>query len=187
MNPQDIVKKLQSELDKKITHFAEEAKKLRTGRAHTSMVDNLLAPAYGSSMPLLQLATISCPEPQMIQISPFDPSTLQGIVTMIRENQSLGLNPMDDGRVIRLNIPALTTERRQQIVKQLGEKVEEEMVAIRGCRHEAMKSVDQAKKDKIIGEDEAKRLEKSVDEAMAKTKSEIDSKAKDKEKEIMTL
>ena len=146
MNPQDLIKQSDSKLQAAIQHFEAETKKLRTGRAHPSMLEGLVAEAYGQPMPLIQLATVTAPESQLLQISPFDPATLQAIVTAIRDNHSLGMNPTDDGRIIRVPIPALNEERRKQIVKQLGEKVEECMIAMRGVRRDTMTELDQAKK-----------------------------------------
>jgi ribosome recycling factor len=138
-------------------------------------------------MPLNQLATISAPEPQLLQITPFDPGNLQAISAAIRDNQSLGMNPSDDGRVVRVPVPPLTEERRQQIVKQLHEKVEECMISQRGIRRDVMTDIDEAKKDKDISEDDHKRLSKQVDELMAKYKQSVDEIAKAKETEIMTV
>ena len=187
MNPNDIVSSLKTKLSGVKTHFVDELKKLRTGRAHPSMLEGIVVMAYGSPMPLIQVATVTAPEPQLLQISPFDPSNLQAIASAIRDNQSLGLNPMDDGRVVRVPIPALTTERRQQIVKQLNEKIEEAMISARQSRHEAYDKISAMKKDKSIGDDDAKRLEKQVDEEVGQLKTEIDSLAKAKEAEIMSI
>src|SRR3990167_3364234 len=143
-----------------ISHFQEDLKKLRTGRAHPAMLDGVTVEAYGAQMPLLQLGSISTPEPQLLQITPFDPGNLQAIAAAIRDNQSLGLNPMDDGRVVRIQVPPLTEERRKDFVKVLGTKAEDCMIAMRNIRHEALKEAEQAKKDKTMGDDEYKRLEK---------------------------
>jgi ribosome recycling factor len=151
------------------------------------MVENLVATAYGTPMPLLQLATITTPEPQTLQISPFDPSNLQAIADAIRADQTLGLNPTDDGRVIRIPIPPLTTERRQQIVKQLHEKKEDCFVAMRQSRHDTLDQLRKLKSEKTIGEDELARNEKQLDEAMNTTKTDVETFAKQKEAEIMTL
>lgn len=187
MNPQDAINQAQEKCNTQIAHFNEELKKLRTGRAHPSMLDGVTAVAYGTPMPLNQLATITTPEAQLIQITPFDPSNIQAIASAIRDNASLGLNPSDDGHVVRIPIPALTTERRTQIVKQLGEKVEDSMIAIRQIRHDAIDKIDQAKKDKSIGEDDTKRYQKQVDDVMTKIKNDIDIAAKTKEAEIMKV
>ncbi len=187
MNPQDLIRQNDSKLHAAIGHFEAESKKLRTGRAHPSMLEGLVVEAYGQPMPLIQLATVTAPEPQLLQISPFDPATLQSIVTAIRDNHSLGMNPTDDGRLIRVPIPPLTEERRKQIVKQLGEKIEECMITMRGVRRDTMNELDQAKKDKDISEDDHKRLGAQVDTQMAKHKADVEALAKAKETEIMTV
>ena len=151
------------------------------------MLEGVVAEAYGTPMPLNQLATITTPEAQLIQISPFDPSNLQAIANAIRDNHSLGMNPMDDGHVVRVPIPPLTEERRRQIVKQLGEKVEECMIVQRGIRRDSMSELDAAKKDKEVSEDEHKRFAKQVDDLMTQYKNKVDVAAKAKETEIMTV
>ncbi len=187
MNPQDHVGQADDKFKQQVVHFEAELKKLRTGRAHASMLDGVMVMAYGSPMPLNQVGNVSAPEAQLLQITPFDPGNIQAIASAIRDNPSLGLNPSDDGRVVRIPVPALTTERRQQIVKQLNEKVEESLIAMRQIRHDAMDKIDAAKKDKTIGEDEAKRLMKVLDDSMAKVKTQVDALAKAKEQEILTV
>lgn len=183
----DTIGRLKEGVEKAITHLQEELKKMRTGRAHPGMLDGITAEAYGQPMPLIQLATITAPEPQLLQLTPFDPNNLQAIASAIRDNQALGLNPIDDGRIVRVPIPPLTEERRRQVAKLLGEKAEEAMISIRNVRHEAMKDLDQGKKDKSISEDEFKRLVKQVDDAMSEAKDRIDATAKAKEEEILKL
>lgn len=187
MNDKDVMTQLNSDIAKVVAHFEDELKKLRTGRAHPSMVEGIVAEAYGTPMPLVQLATITTPEPQLIQISPFDPSNIASINQAIRANESLGFNPADDGRVIRIQIPPLTEERRLQIVKQLGEKKEEALVSLRKSRHEAMDVIDKAKKDKLIGEDDAKRQQKEVDDAVNSAKNSFDAIGKAKEQDILKV
>ena len=187
MNPNQIVTDATNKFRAAEAHFTDELKKLRTGRAHPSMLDSVQIEAYGTQMPLNQAATITAPEAQLIQITPFDPNNLQAIAGAIRNNPSLGLNPTDDGRVVRVPIPALTEERRRDIAKQLGGKVEDAMISMRNIRREALDAIDKAKKDKEIGEDDAKRLEKQVDDAMAQVKNDIDATSKAKETEIMTV
>lgn len=187
MNPAQIIERTKTKLAGAAEHLQEELKKLRTGRANASMLDGVVVEAYGTSMPLNQVANVSAPEPQLLQITPFDPNNLQAIAAAIRNNQALGFNPSDDGRVVRVTIPPLTTERRQQIVKQLHEKLEECMISMRNARHDALKEIDQAKKDKTIGEDEANRLEKQVDDLMSKNKAEAESAANAKEAEILKI
>lgn len=187
MNPSQVVEEAKKKLQGAFVHFQEEIKKVRTGRAHPSMLDGLKVVAYGTEMPLNQVATVIAPEAQSLQITPFDPGNLQAIASAIRDNPSLGLNPMDDGRVVRVPIPPLTEERRREYVKVLGGKLEDAMVVMRNIRRDAMEAIDIAKKDKQIGEDDAKRLEKQVDEAMAKAKADAENAAKTKETEIMTV
>ncbi len=184
---QDVVKELNTQIEKLKEHFRGELTKLRTGRAHPSMVEDLMIEAYGQSMPLKTLATVSTPEPRLIQISVFDPSTVQAIATSIRSNQTLGLNPSDDGNIVRIQVPSLTEERRQLIVKQLGEKQEEAMISLRKARHEAVDNVNKSKKDKDIGEDDAARLQKQIDEEVNSAKADIEGLAKSKEQEILTV
>lgn len=187
MTPDQVVKDAEANFKKAYDHFIEEIKKIRTGRAHPSMLDSVVVEAYGAQMPMIQVGTVTAPEAQMLQISPFDPGNIQAIVVAIRDNPSLGLNPSDDGRVIRVPIPALTEERRRDITKLLGTKVEDCMIAFRGVRHDAMDTINLAKKDKDISEDDAKRFSAKIDEAMNAKKLEVEAAAKLKETEIMTV
>jgi ribosome recycling factor len=143
--------------------------------------------AYEAQMPLNQVATIAVPEATLIQLTPFDPNNLSAIADAIRADSGLGLNPTDDGRVIRVPIPPLTEERRKELAKQVGQKQEESMIALRNARHEAMDTINKARKDKDISEDEAKRLSSQVDEAMNKVRAEAETAAKAKESEILSL
>jgi len=170
-----------------VTHFQDELKKVRTGRAHPSMLDSIQVEVYGQRMPLNQVANVVAPEPQMLTVTPFDPSNLQAIVGAIRADQALGLNPSDDGRLVRVPIPPLTEERRKQIVKQTSEKVEEARIALRNVRQDAQKEAKRLKDAKEISEDDQKRAEKTIDELMTRFNAEIDSAFKDKEKEILTI
>jgi ribosome recycling factor len=188
MNPdQQIISTSKQKYKVAIEHFEDELKKIRTGRAHPSMLDSIKVVAYGAPMPLIQVATIATPEPQLLQITPFDPNNLQAISASIREDQTLGLNPVDDGRVIRVQIPPLTTERRQQIVKQLGSKTEEAMIRLRNIRHEAREEAEKAKKDKQMSEDDFKRFSNQLDELVQQQKTQIEKISKAKETEIMTV
>lgn len=187
MNPDQIVDEAKTKFSAAISHFETELKKVRTGRAQPSMLDGVMVQAYGQSMPLNQVAAIATPEAQLLQVTPFDPNNLQAIVSAIRDNPTLGLNPMDDGRVVRLPIPPLTEERRREYAKNVGDKAEDCMVGLRGIRHTALHAIDQAKKDKAIGEDDAKRYEKQIDDAMNLAKSNAEAMAKAKEAEVMRV
>ncbi len=170
-----------------MNHFEDELKKIRTGRASASMLDGVMVEAYGAPTPLNQVATVSAPEATLIQLTPFDPNNLQAITAAIRDNQSLGLNPTDDGRVIRVPIPPLNEERRREIAKQLSSKAEESMIRLRSVRHEAREDADKQKKSKEMSEDDFNRFEKQLDELMADYKAKIEGLAKTKETEIMTV
>jgi ribosome recycling factor len=187
MNPNQLVDQSKTKLAQAVEHFQDELKKVRTGRAHPSMLDGLMVEAYGTQMPLIQVGTVTAPEGQLLQITPFDPGNLQAIAAAIRNNPSLGMNPSDDGRVVRVPIPPLNEERRHEYVKVVSGKVEDCMIALRNIRHEAMDAIDNAKKDKDIGEDEAKRLKQQIEEAMAKAKAEVEAAQKAKEQEILTV
>ena len=170
-----------------VAHFEDELRKVRTGRAHPSMLDSLQVEAYGQPMPLNQVANVVAAEAQMLTITPFDPGTLQSIVAAIRNDQSLGLNPSDDGRLVRVPIPALTEERRKQIVKQTSEKVEEARIALRNIRQEALKETKRLKDSKEMSEDDQKRSEKAIDDLVASSNNKLDAAFREKEKEILTL
>lgn len=187
MSPSQVIEEAKTKLNGAVGHFKDELKKLRTGRAHPGMLDGVMVEAYGTQMPLNQVGTVTAPEATLLQISPFDPGNLQAITDAIRNNQSLGLNPMDDGHIVRIPVPPLTEERRKEIVKQVGAKQEDTMITVRNIRHDTLGMVDQAKKDKDIGEDEAKRLADQVEEVVNKIKSDIEVTAKAKEQELMTV
>ncbi len=170
-----------------IEHFEDELKKVRTGRAHPGMLDGVMVEVYGAKVPLNQAANITAPEPQMILVTPFDPSNVVGIVAAIRDNQSLGFNPSDDGRVVRVPVPPLTEERRKQLVKQTGEKVEEARIALRNIRQDAFKEAKRKKDAKELSEDDVKRVEKEIDRLMGECQAKIDAVFKSKEQDILTI
>ena len=187
MSPEQIVSGAQTKFKQAVERFRDSLKSLRTGRASASILDGVTVEAYGTPMPLIQVATVTAPEAQLIQITPFDPNNMQAIVAAIRDNQSLGLNPSDDGRVVRVPIPPLSEERRRELAKQVGQKQEDCMISLRSIRHEAIDTINEAKKDKDIGEDDAKRLTAQVEDAMNKAKAEVESVSRDKEAEIMKV
>lgn len=187
MNPQQVQEQTKTKLATACNHFKEELAKLRTGRAHPSMVEGITVEVYGQNMPLKAVAGITAPEAQLIQISPFDPGNLQAIAEAIRNDQALGLNPADDGHVVRVQIPPLTQETRQAMVKVLGQKVEEYNITARQIRHEAFHQGEQGEKDKSISKDDRLRFEKQIDELVTKQKTEVDELAKAKEQEILTV
>lgn len=170
-----------------LSHFEDELKKVRTGRAHPSMLESVSVEAYGQKMPLNQVANVTAPEPQLLQVTPFDPSTLQTIAAAIRNDQSLGFNPSDDGRLVRVPVPALTEDRRKMLVKQTSEKVEEARIALRNIRQDALKDAKRKKDAKELSEDDVKRVEKEIDKLMSDYQEKIETAFKTKEKDILTL
>lgn len=170
-----------------LEHFEGELRKVQTGRAQPSMLDGVKVEVYGTHMPLNQAANVTAPEPQLLQITPFDPSNITAITTAIRNDQSLGLNPSDDGRVIRVPVPPLTEERRRQIVKQTGEKVEEARIGLRQARQDALQDAKRQKDAKTLTEDDVKAVEKEIDRLMGEYQGKIDAAFKAKEKDILTL
>lgn len=187
MDANQVVSEAKSKFNQAVERFKDGLKTLRTGRANAAMLDGIMVEAYGTPMPLKQVAGIAVPDATLIQLTPFDPNNLQAIADAIRNDSSLGLNPTDDGRVVRVPIPPLNEERRRELAKQVGVKQEECMIQLRNARHDAMDLINGAKKDKDIGEDEAARLHKQVDEAMHAAQTDTEAAAKAKEAEIMTV
>ncbi len=187
MNTNQVIQETKTKMAHAVDHFREELKKLRTGRAHPGMLDSLTVEVYSQQMPLKAVAGITAPEAQLLQITPFDPNNLQAIASAIRDDQSLGLTPTDDGRVVRITIPPLTTEARTSMVKVLHQKAEDCLITLRQTRHETFRRGDQAEKHKQISKDERLRFEKQIDDLLAKQKAEVDSLVAAKEKEILTL
>ena len=167
-----------------IERFKDEMKKVRTGRAHPDMLAGIKVEAYGQFMPLNQVANVTAADATLLVVTPFDPTNIKSISEAIRGDQSLGLNPADDGRIIRVPIPALTEERRKEIVKNASAKVEEAKVAIRNIREDARKAVKIATE---MGEDVKKRAEKEIDELTKEFNDKVDAAFKTKSDEIMKL
>lgn len=170
-----------------LTHFEDELKKVRTGRAHPGMLDSVQVEVYGTKVPLNQAANITAPEAQMLLVTPFDPSNIAAITAAIRDNQGLGFNPSDDGRVVRVPVPPLTEERRKMLVKQTSEKVEEVRIAMRTIRQDALKEAKRMKDAKELSEDDVKRIEKEIDRLMGETQQRVDEAFKIKERDILTI
>lgn len=180
-------KQYEVKMETALDHFVEDMKKIRTGRAHPDMLSGVMPEVYGARMPLNQVANITAPEAQQLLITPFDPSNISAITSAIRDDQGLGLNPSDDGRVVRVPIPALTEERRRELVKQLGEKVENCRIALRQVRQDALKDAKRRKDAKELSEDDVKAVEKEFDKLMNDYQAKIDERLKAKEAEVMTV
>lgn len=169
-----------------LEHFEGELTKVRTGRAHPDMLSSVMVEAYGTPMPLNQVANVTTPEPQLLQISPFDPSNVKAIAEGIRSS-NLGFNPSDDGRILRVPIPPLTEERRREMVKKLGDKVEDCRIVMRTIRQDAFKDAKRMKDAKELSEDDVKQIEKGIDDDMRDYQAKIDEMFKSKEQDVMTV
>jgi ribosome recycling factor len=182
----EIRVQLKTRMDKAVDDFRKAMAGVRTGRANVHMLDNVNVDYYGSQMPLNQVAQVHAPEAQLITVQPFDPSQLGAIEKAIRAGD-MGLNPMNDGKLIRVPVPALTQERRQDMVKHLHRVLEEHRTAVRNIRRDGNDAIKKALKDKKITEDEEKR---SLDEIQKLTDGEIkkmEEMSKGKEKEVLEL
>ncbi len=182
----EVILEVADKMDKSVEAFKNELSKVRTGRASISLLDGISVDAYGSPMPMNQVATMTIPESRMIAIQPWDPQMVPAIEKAIMKS-NLGLAPANDGKVIRLTIPQLTEERRKELVRQVRKVAEEFRVAIRNVRREAIDTLKQQKKDKEISEDELYKLQ---DEAQSETDryvKEIDVVTEHKEKEMMEI
>src|ERR1700687_181842 len=177
---------LKTRMDKAVEDFRKEMASTRTGRASVHMLDGVTVDAYGSQMPLNQLANVSAPEPQLITVQSWDVSLIGAIEKAIR-SADLGLNPMNDGKLIRVPVPALTEDRRKEMVRHLHKVLEEHRTAVRNIRRDGNDAIKKAMKDKKITEDDEKR---SMDEIQKLTDDEIkkmEEMSKSKEKEVLEL
>jgi ribosome recycling factor len=182
----DTYTQLKTRMDKAVEDFRKELTATRTGRASVHMLDGVHVEAYGSQMPLNQLANISAPEPQLITVQPWDMSQIGAIEKAIRAAE-LGLNPMNDGKLIRVPVPALTEDRRKDMVKHLNRALEEHRTAVRNVRRDGNDAIKKAMKDKKITEDEERgameQIQKLTDDEIKK----MEELCKNKEKEIMQI
>ncbi len=182
----EVILEMTDKMDKSVDSFKKELAKVRTGRASLAILDGIHVDAYGSSMSLNQVGSLTIPESRLIVIQPWDPQLLPAIEKAILKSD-IGLNPMSDGKVVRLSIPQLTQERRKDLVKSVKKIAEEFRVAIRNIRREAIEILKKQKKDKEISEDE---LFKYQDEAQSETDvyvKKIDDATAAKEKEVMEV
>ena len=177
---------LKGRMDKAVDDFRREMAAVRTGRASVHMLDSVQVEYYGSPMPLNQIAQVHAPEAQLITVQPFDPSSLANIEKAIRAGD-LGLNPMNDGKIIRVPVPPLTEERRRDMVKHLHKILEEHRTAVRNIRRDGNELIKKALKDKKITEDDERR---SLEEIQRLTDDEIkkmEEMSRSKEKEVMEI
>lgn len=182
----EVIFEMSEKMEKSVAAFKNELSKIRTGRASLTILDDISVDAYGSAMPLNQVATLTIPESRMIAIQPWDVQMLAGIEKAILKS-SVGLTPINDGKVIRLSIPQLTEERRKDLVKQVKKIAEEFRVAIRNSRRDAIDLLKKQKKEKDISEDDLFKLQ---DEAQNETDSyieQIENITVSKEKEVLEV
>jgi len=184
MDRDEILLDCEERMEKAASVLADQLKGLRTGRANPGLVDSIRVDYYGSPTPLKQLANIGVPEPQQIVIRPFDASALGEIAKAIQASD-VGLAPNNDGKVIRLTIPPLSTERRKQLVSRVKEFAEEARVSIRNIRRDANKHADQAEKDKTMSEDERDGLKEEIQKLTKKYEGQVNELADAKEKDVM--
>jgi len=184
MSVDEIVMDAEERMEKAIGVLKNNLAGIRTGRATPGLVDSVKVSVYGSLSPLKQLASVGAPEPQQLVIRPFDPSTIKEIEKAIVASD-LGLAPQNDGRIIRLNIPPLSTDVRKKLVTRIKELTEESKVAIRSIRRDANKAIETAEKDKVVGEDAANKAKDEVQELTKKFEASASDLAKGKEAEVM--
>lgn len=184
MNVDEIVLDAEERMQKAVDKLKGDLTGIRTGRANPGMVDSLKVDAYGSSTPLKQLGSVSSPEPQQLVIRPFDPSIIKDIEKAIVASD-LGLAPQSDGKVVRLNIPALSGDVRKKMVSRTKDLTEETKVSIRNVRRDANKHLDELQKDKELTEDERDTYKEDVQELTKKFENQASGLAKAKESEVM--
>ena len=182
----DTVKETEQAMQKSIEAMENDFHTMRTGRASSALVERVQVEYYGADVPLLQLASISIPEPQVILIKPFDPATLKAIEKGI-SNSDLKLNPNNDGKVIRLTIPPMTQERRKEIVKQVHRRLEEAKVSMRNTRRDGMDMLKEYEDEDMISEDEHKRGKEEIEALTKRMTEKADEASTRKEREVMEL
>ncbi len=183
MPAEETLMDAEERMTKAIAHLADSLGGIRTGRATPGLVDSIKVEVYGSMQPLKQLASVGTPEPQQIVIRPYDATTIKEIEKALVAGD-LGLNPQNDGRMIRLNVPPLSTEVRKKMVSRVKELAEESKISIRNIRRDANKAIDAAEKSKQIGEDDRDKLKEEVQELTKKHEAKVGEMAKSRETEV---
>ncbi|TWU42545.1 ribosome recycling factor [Novipirellula artificiosorum] len=184
MSSDDVLIDAEERMEKAISVLLHNLSGIRTGRANPGLVDSLKVEVYGSATPLKQLASIGTPEPQQIVIRPYDTSTIKEIEKAIVAGD-LGLNPQNDGRIIRLNVPPLSTDVRKKMVSRIKELAEEAKVSLRNIRRDANKAIDAAEKAKEISEDDRDSMKENVQELTKKFETKASESAKAREAEVL--
>lgn len=184
MTGDDILLDVEDRMDKAIRKLKADLAGIRTGRANPGLVDSLRVEVYGSPTPIKQIAAVAAPEPNQIVIRPYDPSTLKDIEKAIQASD-LGFNPQNDGRVIRLNVPPLSTEMRRKMVARVKELAEETKVALRNIRRDGNRDADQAEKNKELSEDDCASIKDQIQDLIKQYEAQANDLAKAREQEVM--
>ena len=184
MPTKEIVSDTESKMQKAVEVLHDELKTVRSGRASTGLVENIKVDYYGTPTPLKQMATLATPQMDMIVIKPFDPASIKEIEKAIKTSD-LSIAPIVDGKIIRLNIPSLSEERRKQLVQQAKQAGEQTKVSIRNIRRDANKHLEKEQKDKIITEDDLEKGKKQIDDITKEHTDKVDALIKSKSDEIM--
>ncbi|MGW3634523.1 ribosome recycling factor [Streptomyces sp. NPDC005122] len=176
----------EEKMEKAVVVAKEDFGAIRTGRAHPAMFNKIVAEYYGALTPINQLASFAVPEPRMAVVTPFDKTALRNIEQAIRDSD-LGVNPSNDGSIIRVVFPELTQERRKEFIKVAKTKGEDAKISIRSVRRKAKETIDKLVKDGEVGEDEGRRAEKELDDTTAKYVAQVDELLKHKEAELLEV
>ncbi|MCH2124219.1 MAG: ribosome recycling factor [Pirellulaceae bacterium] len=184
MNAEEILFDAEERMEKAVSVLKDNLAGIRTGRANPGLVDSLRVEVYGSQTPIKQLASVGAPEPTQIVVRPYDPSTIKEIEKAIIASE-LGLNPQNDGRLIRINIPPLSTDVRKKLVARIKELGEDTKVSIRNIRRDGNKAADQAQKAKEMGEDERDDVKDGVQELTKTCENQVNELTKSRENEVM--
>jgi len=185
-NTKDAMAAARTRMEKAVDDFRKEAATIRTGRANASLLDNVRVDYHGTPMPLNQLGTMTVPDPTLIMISPWDPSVVPLIDKAIRISD-IGLNPTNDGKVVRVPIPSLTEERRKDLVKQLHKVLENHRTAVRNIRRDIKEAIEKLEKEKKISEDEKKRSLDDLEKLSHSETKKVEDLSAGKEKEILGI
>ncbi len=185
-NTKDAMAAARTRMEKAVDDFRKEAATIRTGRANASLLENVRVDYHGTPMPLNQLGTMTVPDPTLIMISPWDPSVVPLIDKAIRISD-IGLNPTNDGKVVRVPIPSLTEERRKDLVKQLHKVLENHRTAVRNIRRDVKEAIEKLEKEKKISEDEKKRSLEELEKLSHSETKKVEDLSAGKEKEILGI
>ena len=186
MTDQEVLDDLKKEMEKTAAAFRRELARTRTGRASTALLEGIQAEYYGAKTPLIQLATLSAPEPRLLVVQPFDKAALTAIEKAIQQSD-LGLNPMSDGKILRIPIPELTAERRKEIVRHLHKVAEDFRVSMRAHRHDALELLKEMLKEKELTEDDNRRAREKIEATTKESLDRLDKILKAKEEEVLSV